>query len=201
MTRWIHILGCGLLVAAELLMPASVSAQTESSGPQVLLDTSLGEIRMELRPDAAPVTVENFLRHVDAGFYDGLIFHRVVRDFVIQAGSIEPDLSKRDPLFEPIENEADNGLQNQRGAVAMARYLNPDSATSEFFINTVDNPTLNHTGTSSSRTWGYAVFGHVVDGMEVVDRIRMQATEAQEPFQYLPVEPVVINSIRRLEQP
>ena len=190
----------GLILVSLLSGLVPAAAQTDTNRPQVLVDTSLGEIRIELRPEAAPETVENFLRYVDADFYDGLIFHRVVRDFLIQAGSIRPDLSQKEPLYEPIANEADNGLQNQRGAVAMARYLNPDSATSEFFINTVDNPTLNHTGTSSSRTWGYAVFGQVVDGMEVVDRIRMQPTAVQEPFQYVPVEPVMINSIHRVSQ-
>lgn len=193
MNRWIPY----LLLAASLVWLAPLEAQTGADRPRVVLETSVGDIRIELRPDAAPETVENFLRYVDAGFYDGLIFHRVVRDFLIQTGSVRPDLSQQDPLFEPIANEADNGLKNRRGAVAMARYLNPDSATSEFFINTVDNPPLDHTGTSSSRAWGYAVFGQVVDGMPVVDRIRMLETRPHEPFQHVPVEPVIINRIRR----
>lgn len=188
-----------LLMTLVSITAGSVTALAQSvDRPTVVVRTDLGDITIELRPDAAPRTVENFLRYVDSGFYDGTLFHRVVKEFVIQGGGLLPDMSEKEPRFPPIPNEAANGLKNVRGAVAMARHPAPHSATAEFFINTEDNPPLDHSGESSSRAWGYAVFGRVVDGMPVVDDIRHRAVEDQPPYHHVPVEPVVIRSIQRI---
>lgn len=138
--------------------------------PQVKLETSVGDITIELYQDKAPITVENFLTYVRDGFYDGLVFHRVMPDFMIQGGGHEADLSARtEGLHAPIKNESRNGLKNERGTIAMARLSDPDSATSQFFINVVDNARLDP---NDRQPYGYTVFGRVIDGMRVVDRIR-----------------------------
>ncbi|MDX1461209.1 MAG: peptidylprolyl isomerase, partial [Xanthomonadales bacterium] len=158
---------------ALMLSPLTL-AQTDTT-TQVTLHTSKGAIRLELYPDKAPATVENFLQYVRDGFYDGTVFHRVISHFMIQGGGYSAE-GVRKPTREPIENEAANGLKNQRGTIAMARTTDPHSATAQFFINVEHNPNLDHTGTENSRAWGYAVFGRVIEGMEVVDDIRFVET-------------------------
>jgi peptidyl-prolyl cis-trans isomerase B (cyclophilin B) len=189
-----------LVVLASLPLPLAAQADAESSTnpfekelPRVLLETSAGDITLELYADQAPKSVENFLQYVRDDYYDGLTFHRIIPDFMIQGGGFDADLQPRDPR-EPITNEADNGLSNERGTIAMARTNMPHSATAQFFINVVDNPALDHRGKVSGRTWGYAVFGRVVDGMEIVDEIRYVDTEARGPHQNVPVEPVIIEN-------
>lgn len=178
-------------LAALLLALPTAHAQTETEeNPEVTVHTTLGDIRMELYPDKAPVTVENFLQYARDGHYDGTIFHRVISYFMIQGGGFTPDMQQK-PTREPIRNEADNGLSNERGSVAMARTTDPNSATSQFFINVELNADLNHTGKASSRAWGYTVFGRVVDGMDVVDEIRLAETDAND----VPLEPIVIESV------
>jgi len=168
--------------------PATSIAPKEQ-GPQVVLNTNKGTIVIELYPDRAPVTVENFLRYVNEGFYAGTVFHRVIPGFMIQGGGFTADMQQK-PTYEPIRNEAGNGLRNQRGTVAMARTNDVDSATAQFFINLVDNSFLNGNG----RTGGYAVFGRVIEGMDVVDEIAFVSTAKSGPHDDVPVEPVIIES-------
>lgn len=184
------------------LLPALALAE----GPRVTLNTSQGEIVIELNEARAPATAANFLEYVDAGFYDGTVFHRVIRGFMIQGGGFTLD-GERNGLQQkktraPIRNEADNGLENRRGTIAMARTGNPHSATAQFFINLVDNRSLNHSG-KTPRGWGYTVFGEVVEGMDTVDRIAAVATGTQrlngQPARNVPREPVLIESARRIE--
>lgn len=167
--------------------------------PRVKLQTNLGDIVVELFPQTAPVTVENFLRYVSEGFYDGVIFHRVMPDFIIQAGSYTIDMQEK-VSYPPIVNEASNGLKNNRGALTMARFSdNPDSATSQFFINVADNNSLDYFGAENP---GYAVFGKVVEGMDIADKIAVVKTgavdfhniqkNAIDRVEYVPVEPVII---------
>lgn len=193
-----------LFISLFLLMPPLLAAQQseqtasnpfEEDMPSVIIHTSRGDITVELYEDQAPVTVENFLSYARNGFYDDTIFHRVIPGFMIQGGGFTPELVPK-PNQAPIKNEADNGLSNQRGTIAMARTNEPDSATSQFFVNVVDNSaSLDHRGKQSGRTWGYAVFGRVTDGMNVVDEIRFVQTEARGPHQNVPIEPVVIESV------
>jgi cyclophilin family peptidyl-prolyl cis-trans isomerase len=175
-----------------LLWSGLATAQENAGNPQVTLHTSMGDIRLELFADQAPISVENFLQYARDGFYDGTIFHRVISHFMIQGGGFTAeDLVRVKPTREPIRNEADNGLTNERGTVAMARTTDPHSATSQFFINVEVNGSLDHSGTDSSRAWGYAVFGRVVEGMEVVDEIRFAETDARDR----PLETVTIESV------
>lgn len=148
--------------------------------PRVRLQTSMGVIVVKLDHDKAPKTVDNFLRYVREGHYNGTIFHRVIPSFMIQGGGFTPDY-KQKPVHDPIPNEADNGLPNDRGTIAMARTNDPHSATAQFFINVVDNDFLNHTA-PTPRGWGYAVFGRVVEGMDVADKIAHVPTGAGGPF-------------------
>lgn len=157
----------------------------------VLLETSMGSIKVKLHPDKAPVTVENFLRYVKEGHYDGLIFHRVIGNFMIQGGGFTPEMQEKRPAYPPIRNEAGNGLSNDRGTIAMARTNVVDSATAQFFINTVNNDFLNHAD-ETPRGFGYAVFGEVVEGLDVVDKIRNVPTGRVGMFQDVPKEPVMI---------
>lgn len=186
---------------ATLVLLAAVApgdAQESAKGnPQVVLKTSKGKIVLELYPDKAPVTVKNFLAYVDAKFYDGTIFHRVIPNFMIQGGGFTADMNQK-PTNDPIQNEADNGLKNQRGTIAMARTNVPDSATSQFFINSVSNDFLNFKS-KSAQGWGYAVFGKVVEGLDVVDAISAVKTGTSGRFRDVPAEPVVIESARRAE--
>ncbi|PLY00564.1 MAG: peptidyl-prolyl cis-trans isomerase A [Desulfuromonas sp.] len=160
------------------------------SNPQVKLETSMGEITVELDAENAPISTENFLGYVKDGFYDGTIFHRVIADFMIQGGGMNPDMSQKKTKAQ-IKNEATNGLTNKRGTLAMARTQVVDSATAQFFINTVDNDFLNHQN-ESAMGYGYAVFGKVVDGMETVDAIRQVETGNHGMHQDVPKESVVI---------
>lgn len=166
------------------------TAMSENKNPQVLLKTSMGDIVIELYPDKAPVTVKNFLRYVNDGKYDGTIFHRVIEGFMIQGGGMSPDM-KENPTYAPIKNEAGNGLKNEKGTIAMARTQVVDSATAQFFINLVDNDFLNHRD-NSPRGYGYAVFGKVVKGMDVVEKIGAVKTGAKGFHRDVPVEPVII---------
>jgi cyclophilin family peptidyl-prolyl cis-trans isomerase len=165
--------------------------------PQVLLETSMGNITIELFKEKAPITVRNFLNYVKDGFYDGLIFHRVIKDFMVQGGGMSESLEQKKPKFA-IKNEATNGLSNTRGTLAMARTNVVDSATSQFFINTVDNLFLNHKGKQPD-SFGYCVFGQVVKGMDVVDKIREVKTGNKNGHSDVPVEPVFIVSAKLIE--
>lgn len=187
-----------LLTAALLIGIGGAAFAQPVQNPQVLMETSKGNIRIELYAKDAPISVENFLTYVRKGFYDGTIFHRVIREFMIQGGGFTPDLTQK-PVQAPIRNEAVNGLKNRRGTVAMARTGVVDSATAQFFINTVDNPFLDHRNTSSSG-YGYAVFGRVVDGMDVVDRIARARKSYSPGFDDLPAETVLIRHVRILDR-
>lgn len=158
--------------------------------PKVLLETSMGNIKLELFEKDAPLTVANFLAYVDAGHYDGTIFHRVIPGFMIQGGGFTPDMNQK-ATREPIKNEAKDAGSNARGTIAMARTMIVDSATCQFFINTVDNDFLNYQN-SSPQGYGYCVFGHVIEGMDVVDKIEKVRTTSHGGHQDVPVEPVVI---------
>ena len=188
------------LPALALLLTVPVRAQEdagsgagsqEASPPVVELQTSKGAIRIALESEKAPVTTRNFLQYVESGFYDGTIFHRVIPGFMIQGGGFTPGMEQKQTR-PPIENEADNGLKNLRGTLAMARTQAKDSATSQFFINLTDNAFLDH----GARDFGYAVFAEVVDGMDVVDRIAQVETTRKGGHGDVPVEPVVIESAR-----
>lgn len=179
-----------LALALTLVLVAAGTAA--AADPRVAVKTNLGSFVIELYPDKAPVTVESFLEGVDSGFYAGTIFHRVIRDFMVQGGGMTQDMRLK-PTDKALSNEADNGLQNVRGAVAMARKGDPHSASVQFFVNTVDNAYLDHTA-KTQRGWGYTVFGKVVEGMEVIDAIEMVRTARD-----VPVTPVVIESISRVE--
>ena len=159
----------------------------------VMMTTTVGPITIELDADSAPKTVENFLSYVAGGFYDGTIFHRVIDNFMIQGGGFTADMEQKSTQA-PIENEANNGLKNQRGTIAMARTQDPHSATAQFFINVQDNDFLNHTG-ENMQGWGYAVFGKVTDGEGVLDKIRGVQTGSQAGHQDVPVEPIIIESV------
>ena len=160
----------------------------------IIIETNHGDIHVELFEDKAPITVANFLAYIDDGHYDGLIFHRVIPNFMIQGGGMDADM-KEQPTKDPIKNEADNGVGNDRGTLAMARTNVVDSATSQFFINVADNTFLNHGG----RDFGYAVFGKVTDGMDVVDKIAGVATGNHGMHGDVPREPVVMNKVRRAD--
>lgn len=172
-------------------------AQAPGTNPKVLLSTTMGDILIELHADKAPVTVKNFLGYVDDKFYDGTIFHRVIPGFMIQGGGHLPDMSEK-PGRKPIKNEAANRLPNSRGTLAMARATEVHSATSQFFVNLVDNDALNHRNTTPEG-YGYCVFGKVVSGMDVVDAIAAVKTGTRRGHQDVPREPVVITSARRAE--
>ncbi len=162
--------------------------------PQVMIETNMGNILLELNPKAAPITVENFLNYVNSGYYSNTIFHRVIKDFMIQGGGFTTDFTKKE-TDKGIKNEANNGLENVRGSVAMARTTVPNSATSQFFINTVNNRFLNHSS-PTPRGWGYAVFAQVIDGMDVVDEIRNLKTGSGGPFRKdVPKQEVVMTKV------
>lgn len=178
-----------ILFAGSLMLSSPLWA---ADNPHVLLTTSLGEIELELDAEKAPISVANFLSYVDDKRYDGTIFHRVIPNFMIQGGGFDKYMQQR-PTNKPIKNEADNGLTNDRGTIAMARTQAVDSATAQFFINHKDNDFLNHGG----RDFGYAVFGKVVNGMEVVDQIAGVPTSNYGMHQNVPSEPVLILKARR----
>ena len=178
---------CGL--AAHLAVPPAAA----QNNPVVVIETSLGSITAELDRRNAPVSVANFLAYADSGFYAGTVFHRVIRGFMIQGGGHTADMQRKETRA-PIRNEATNGLANDRGTLAMARTNIVDSATAQFFINTVDNPALNNRGTDAA-SYGYAVFGRVIDGMDVVDQIESVSTGRRGPFQDVPNTTVEILSV------
>ena len=159
----------------------------------VIFHTSLGDMTIELDAEKAPITVQNFLDYVDAGFYDGLIFHRVIAGFMLQGGGMTPDMQQRETR-DPIRNEADNGLKNLRGTLSMARTQVRDSATGQFFVNLVDNAFLDH----GERDFGYAVFGRVVEGVDVMDKIGAVKTGRKNGHSDVPLEPILIHSAQRL---
>jgi cyclophilin family peptidyl-prolyl cis-trans isomerase len=163
----------------------------KGGNPVVLLETSMGDIKVELNPEKAPISAKNFLAYVKEGHYDGLIFHRVIRDFMIQGGGFSNKMQEKRPAHPPIKNEAGNGLKNDRGTIAMARTGVVDSATAQFFINVVNNDFLNHVD-ETPRGFGYAVFGKVIEGMDVVDKIRAVPTGRVSMFQDVPQEAVTI---------
>ena len=166
----------------------------ENKMTQVTIKTSVGEIQLELNNERAPITVENFKTIAASGYYEGTIFHRVINGFMIQGGGLTADMSNKSSGTSPIQNEANNGLSNDRGTVAMARTMDPHSATSQFFINHKDNSFLNHTG-ETSQGWGYAVFGMVTDGMDVVDQIAEVATGSSGAYQDVPEDVITIESV------
>jgi len=176
-------------LAFALCIPSVVQGSLSDS-PQIIMETSKGTIVLEVFPDEAPETVKNFLRYVRWGHYDGTIFHRVIPDFMIQGGGFTKDM-KRKTTEMPVQNEANNGLKNDRGTVAMARTPDPHSATDQFFINTKSNSFLDHKNTTA-QGWGYAVFGKVVKGMDVVDAISGVKTAKKGMMSDVPVEPVII---------
>ena len=165
-----------------------------AADPQVEVDTSAGKFVIQLDPARAPLTVAHFLAYVEAGHYDGLIFHRVVDGFVIQGGGYTPELELK-PVKETVPNESGNGISNRRGTVAMARTSEPHSADSQFYVNLADNVTLDPKPTR----WGYAVFGQVVQGMEVVDDIGHRPTASRNDMNDVPLQPIVIRSVRLLD--
>ena len=177
-----------LFLAVVFGLLGAVSARA-AENPVVVVDTSMGTIKVELYPDKAPITVKNFLGYVDDKFYDGTIFHRVIPNFMIQGGGFEPGMKEK-KTRDPIKNESGNGLSNARGTMAMARTPEPDSATAQFFINVKDNDFLDRANNPDKV--GYCVFGKVIDGMDVVDKIKAVATKKD-----VPTQDVVIRSIRR----
>lgn len=190
MKKFWFILSLGLSLAL-------LSLNAKAENPRVLMETSHGNLIIELYPNDAPQTVENFLEYVNSGFYNGTIFHRVISNFMIQGGGFDADF-KRKPVRPAIQNEADNGLRNRIGTIAMARTNDPHSATSQFFINVANNDSLDFRE-KTPRAWGYTVFGRVVDGMRVVNQIRNVPTTSQQGHQDVPLRPVVIERVRQIK--
>jgi peptidyl-prolyl cis-trans isomerase B (cyclophilin B) len=185
------------IVVLFIVFGISRFSYAETPGPRVCLETNYGKILIELDAEAAPKTVENFLTYVGEGFYDGVIFHRVIKGFMIQGGGFTPDM-KQKSTHDPIKNEADNELENLRGTIAMARTMEPHSATAQFFINTVDNAFLNYKD-KTSQGWGYCVFGKVIEGLDAVDAIEQVKTTTKGRYQDVPVESVVIEKASIVE--
>ncbi|HBA88927.1 MAG TPA: cyclophilin [Geobacter sp.] len=184
------------ICALFLVLGLAVSAfAAEGKNPVVVMETSLGKVKIELFQNEAPISVKNFLDYTNSGFYDGTIFHRVIPGFMIQGGGFSAELHQK-PTQAPIKNEAANGLKNDRGTLAMARTGVVDSATAQFFVNVVDNNFLNHRP-GGPQAYGYAVFGKVLEGMDVVDKIAAVQTGMQKGFQNVPVTPVVIKSVKQ----
>jgi len=193
MNHLLLITACVFALASFAVPPTQ--AQTDVKNPIVVLETSMGTITLELYPEKAPITVKNFLAYVDEGFYDNLIFHRVIPNFMIQGGGMDDKMREKSiGKHAPIKNESTNGLSNARGTIAMARTDNPDSATCQFFINRVDNGAGLD---GNDRKPGYAVFGKVIEGMDVVDKIAVVETTTRGYHRDVPVEPVYIKSARR----
>jgi len=190
--RDLFLIAFGTLVVVGLVVSSfgSASAQ-QKANPVVMMKTSMGDMAIELYPDKAPETVANFLGYVDSKFYDGLIFHRVISNFMIQGGGFNKDMVRKETK-PSIKNEADNGLSNMRGTIAMARTGDPHSASSQFFINVEDNKPLDFKSKANPAGWGYCVFGKVISGMETVDKIRKVPVTTKDIYENVPVEPVVI---------
>ena len=185
-----------LLICIALLSMIGAN-MANAANPVVVIDTSMGKIKVELFEDKAPISVKNFLAYVDDKHYDGLIFHRVIPGFMIQGGGMQPGMAEK-KTKEPIKNESGNGLKNERGTLAMARTNVPDSATSQFYINVVDNKMLDKANAQDGV--GYAVFGKVTEGMDVVDKIRAVKTGSKNGHRDVPVEDVMIKTVRRDEK-
>lgn len=185
-----------IVLSLFLLVPGSASAEEETGNPMVEVRTNLGDFILELYPEKAPKSVENFLNYVDKKFYDGTTFHRVIPDFMVQGGGFTPDMMKK-AAGAPIANEAANGLKNLKGTIAMARTSEINSATCQFFINVKDNPGLDHKGETPDK-FGYAVFGKVIDGMDTIEKIRNVKTTTKGAYADVPVKNVIIKSMRRV---
>ena len=184
------------LILALALALLTTTAQADNHNTMLQMNTSMGSIEIELFAEQAPLSTANFLEYVNSDFFDGLIFHRVIPGFMIQGGGMDARMREK-PNNAPIQNEADNGLKNDRGTLAMARTNNPHSATSQFFINLVNNDFLNHIS-KDNRSWGYAVFGKVTKGMDVVDAIAQVSTRSSGYHENVPKQPVVIESVELL---
>ena len=184
------------LILAFALALLTITAQADNHNTMLQMNTSMGSIEIELFTEQAPLSTANFLEYVNSGFFDGLIFHRVIPGFMIQGGGMDANMREKSNNA-PIQNEADNGLKNDRGTLAMARTSNPHSATSQFFINLVNNDFLNHSS-KDARGWGYAVFGKVTKGMDVVDAIAQVSTGNSGYHQDVPKQPIVIESVELL---
>ena len=181
------------------LSPSDQNDQTtyypqEDQMSLVTISTSAGDIHLELDAENAPITVANFLQLAKDGYYNGTIFHRIIDGFMVQGGGLDENMAPKPTGTEPIQNEANNGLKNDRGTLAMARTMDPHSATGQFFINHKDNDFLNHTS-ETSQGWGYAVFGSVIDGMDIVDQIALCTTSTVGGYADAPLEPTIINSV------
>jgi cyclophilin family peptidyl-prolyl cis-trans isomerase len=185
-------------ISVAFLLAFPLSNTAADKNPKVVMKTTMGDITLELYQDKAPITVKNFLGYVDDKFYDGTIFHRVIKGFMIQGGGHMADLSKK-PTKDPIKNEADNGLSNVRGTIAMARMPDPNSATAQFFINHADNPGLDHRD-KSDQGYGYCVFGKVIAGMDVVDAIANVKIMTSRGMQNVPRETIEITSVTKIEE-
>jgi peptidyl-prolyl cis-trans isomerase A (cyclophilin A) len=177
------------------VLSAAGAGAAEDENPVVIIDTSMGPITVELEKQRAPITVENFLKYVDEGYYNGLTFHRVIPDFMIQGGGFDDQMREKEAQHPPIKNEANNGLPNQRGTIAMARTPNPNSAKAQFFINTVDN--TRNLGPGGVDATGYAVFGKVTDGMDAVDKIAKVQTARRGGLDDVPTTAVYIKGVKR----
>lgn len=196
--RLISLILVMLAAATMTIVPPAFAGEkkmAKKANPTVVMETSEGVITVELLADKAPVTVKNFLRYTDEKFYDGTIFHRVIDNFMIQGGGFTADMKKKN-AYEPVKNEATSELKNDRGTIAMARTSQVNSATCQFFINLKNNDFLNHRD-NTSRGFGYAVFGKVIKGQEVVDRIAKVKITTSGPHRDVPAKPVVIKSVRR----
>jgi cyclophilin family peptidyl-prolyl cis-trans isomerase len=186
-----------LVILPAVPVPGFAEEEKMDSNPMVLVKTSLGDFTVELYEKEAPISVKNFLSYVDKKFYDGTIFHRIIPTFVLQGGGFTADMMKK-ATAPPIKNEADNGLKNKKGTLSMARTSDINSATSQFFINLKNNDALDHKD-KTTPGYGYAVFGMVVDGWEVCEKIKKVKTTTKGQYKDVPVKPVVIESIRRIE--
>lgn len=179
-----------IILGMIFLLPLSFSS-AHAAGKNIVMETSAGKIRIEVFDDKAPISAANFRKYVQEKFYDGLIFHRVIPGFMIQGGGFLPGMKQKNPSQPPIKNEADNGLLNKRGTLSMARTQDINSATSQFFINVVDNANLDHRG-KDPRGYGYAVFGKVTEGMDIVDKIVTSPTVSKQNHNDVPVHDVVM---------
>jgi cyclophilin family peptidyl-prolyl cis-trans isomerase len=188
-----NLIAGAMALVLMLALPCSASAQ--GSTIEVVMKTTMGDMVIELYPDKAPNTVKNFLTYVDEQFYDGTIFHRVVKNFMIQGGGWTKDFTQK-PVYDTIRNEADNGLKNVKYTIAMGRRTDPHSASAQFYINHIDNPGLDHTAKTEDG-WGYCVFGKVIQGTEIVEAIAKAKTQTKHQMQDVPRETIEIISVRR----
>ncbi len=190
---FISLFALATALTAVLLLTVATPVGAQPAKPQVVFKTTVGDFTLELYPDQAPLTVKNFLAYVERDFYTGTIFHRVIKDFVVQGGGFDDKMSQKKTLGT-VKNEADNGLKNDVGTVAMARTNDPDSASSQFFINLKNNAFLNHTG-KNARGWGYCVFGKVIAGMDTVNKMAAAQTATFSGHQDVPKNPIVVKQV------